>query len=76
MGFAVMDGFDLGVAMWLPILSKTETDKHSDQHHCANLEAQSGLVYFRESVILLLGLRCMPCLFLVFIWPCFWSCLR
>lgn len=26
-GFAVMDGFDLGVAMWLPWLSKTDMEK-------------------------------------------------
>lgn len=26
-GFAVMDGFDLGVAMWLPWLTKTDTDR-------------------------------------------------
>lgn len=26
-GFAVMDGFDLGVAMWLPWLSKTDLDR-------------------------------------------------
>ncbi|HRD69414.1 MAG TPA: cytochrome d ubiquinol oxidase subunit II [Legionella sp.] len=26
-GFAVMDGFDLGVAMWLPWLAKTDTER-------------------------------------------------
>lgn len=26
-GFAIMDGFDLGVAMWLPWLGKTDTDR-------------------------------------------------
>lgn len=26
-GFAIMDGFDLGVAMWLPWLAKTDTDR-------------------------------------------------
>jgi len=27
MGFAIMDGFDLGVAMWLPFLTKTDIEK-------------------------------------------------
>lgn len=27
MGFAIMDGFDLGVAMWLPWLTKTDLEK-------------------------------------------------
>ena len=26
-GFAVMDGFDLGVAMWLPFLTRTQTER-------------------------------------------------
>ena len=26
-GFAIMDGFDLGVAMWLPWLAKTDNDR-------------------------------------------------
>ncbi|WP_133129480.1 cytochrome d ubiquinol oxidase subunit II [Legionella yabuuchiae] len=26
-GFAIMDGFDLGVAMWLPFLGKTDTER-------------------------------------------------
>lgn len=26
-GFAIMDGFDLGVAMWLPVIAKNDTEK-------------------------------------------------
>lgn len=31
-GFAVMDGFDLGVAMWLPWLAKTDIERLSLIH--------------------------------------------
>ena len=71
-GFAVMDGFDMGVAMLLPLVGKTETDRRVILNTIGPVgrEIKFGLS-LALGQFLPLGLLFMQLLFLVFTWLCF-----
>lgn len=73
-GFAVMDGFDLGVAMWLPWLAKTDMERRVLINSIApTWEGNQVWFILGGGLFLLPGQPCMPCHFQDFIWPCLWS---
>ncbi len=75
-GFAIMDGFDLGVAMWLPWLGRTDIERRILINSIGPTwrVTRFGL-YWAEALFLRLGLLSMPYLSQVFTWLCwlfFW----
>jgi hypothetical protein len=47
-GFAILDGFDLGIGMLLPFVGRTDTERPRDaQFRRADVGRQSGVVHHR-----------------------------
>ncbi|QMT61095.1 Cytochrome bd-II ubiquinol oxidase subunit 2 [Legionella sp. PC997] len=72
-GFAVMDGFDLGVAMWLPWIAKTDTERRI-LINSIGATWEGNQVWFILGVVRysLPGQSYMHSLSQVFIWRCCW----
>lgn len=72
-GFAIMDGFDLGVAMWLPWIAKTDIERRVLINSIGPTWEGNQVWFILGGVLyLLLGQLCMHSLSLVFIMPCSW----
>ena len=69
-GFAVMDGFDLGAAILMPWLGKTDLERRVCIN-CIGPTWEGNQVWF---IFLQHGQCYMPFLFPDFIWPCYGCC--
>ena len=74
-GFAVMDGFDLGVAMWIPWLTKTDLERRVLINSIGPTWEGNQVWFILGGGRYLLHGQCfMQSRFRGFIWQCCWCC--